>query len=152
MAGITAVYPQGLEQWVPFSRWFINVQTDEWTKGSRESSKMVIEISHFYLSNFFLHCISVIQHNILYGSEKNSSPQIYEVLPRSQALLVFTLRTCHLRGELNLFTYKRRNRLQLCVCTSEKQLFMGCHSCNSERNFIISFGHISQMLSLSETP
>lgn len=152
MTGITAVYPQGLEQWVPFSRWFVNVQIDEWTKASRESSKMVIEIFHFYLSNFFFHCISVIQHNILYGGEKNPNPQVYEMPPRSQTLLVPILRTWHLRGDLNLFTYKRRNSLQLRFCTSENQLFMGCHSCNSERNFIISFGHISQMLILSEMP
>lgn len=113
---------------------------------------MVIEILHFYLSNFFFHCISVIQHNILYGGEKNPNPQVYEMPPRSQTLLVLILRTWHLRGELNLFTYKRRNSLQLRFCTSENQLFMGCHSCNSERNFIISFGHISQMLILSEMP
>ena len=91
----------------------MNEQKEVGSPGSRESSKMVIEIFHFYLSNFFFHCISVIQHNILYGDEKNPSPQVYEMPPRSQTLLVLTLRTWHLRGELNLFAYKRRNSLQL---------------------------------------
>lgn len=36
--------------------------------------------------------------------------QMYEVPPRSQTLLVLTLRTYHLRGELNLFAYKREKQ------------------------------------------
>lgn len=95
--GITAVYPQGLEQWVPFSRWFINVQRDEWTKGSRGPVRRSLKYSPLiYLICFFT---ASLWFNITYCMVVKRI-QMYEVPPRSQTLLVLTLRTYHLRGSL----------------------------------------------------